>query len=132
MLKLLLAVLVFVAVPFCNAVTSGTSGMATMHQCGLSVKSQDGGTLTPMETALSIQCAAMAEGVMDTLVIWGTTAKAHGTTLQGTACFPVEMTVGQAVRVAFKYMQGHPELLHLEGAALMYLALTDSFPCPVV
>lgn len=35
----------------------------------------------------------------------------------------------QQVRVVLKYMQDHPEDLHLEGTQLVYEALKKAFPC---
>jgi hypothetical protein len=46
-----------------------------------------------------------------------------------TVCHDPDVTLGQAMRVLEKYLQDHPEKLHLSGSALTDEALTQAFPC---
>jgi hypothetical protein len=46
-------------------------------------------------------------------------------------CVPSEATVEQATQVVQKYLNDHPESLHLAGALLGKRALTKAWPCPV-
>jgi hypothetical protein len=39
------------------------------------------------------------------------------------------VTFGQEVRVVLKFLQDHPEKLHLSGAQLVQDALAQAFPC---
>ena len=45
-------------------------------------------------------------------------------------CLPDHVTYGQMVRVSIKYMQTHPESLHLPTTWLVILANAEAFPCP--
>jgi hypothetical protein len=40
------------------------------------------------------------------------------------------VTGGQQIRVVLKYLQDHPEELHLDDALLVDRALAKAFPCP--
>src|SRR5450432_200654 len=46
-----------------------------------------------------------------------------------TICHDPDVTLGQAVRVVEKYLQDHPEKLHLSNTKLTVEALTQAFPC---
>jgi len=45
-------------------------------------------------------------------------------------CPPENSTYGQQVRVVVKYMQDHPEELHMRNTTLLEKALAKAFPCP--
>ena len=45
-------------------------------------------------------------------------------------CPDEEVTTGQETRVVLKYLQDHPEELHLDNAVLVEKALEKAFPCP--
>ena len=127
MVKIVLALLVFIVVPKCHAVTSGTE---TMMNCAIAVRSMDGDrTISNEDAGLGLKCIGMVEGVMDTLIQWEESSRRHRAPLMDTACLPAGVTVGQAVQVSYKYMKAHPEQLHVPGSGLIYLALTEAFPC---
>jgi len=127
MVKIVLAVLILLLVPKCHAVTNGADAM---HNCGLAVKLLDGDKSEATDDVGSIgKCMGMVEGVMNTLRQWEASSKQHHSTLDDTACFPAHVTIEQAIRVSYKYMQDHPEQLHAAGSGLVYLALTQAFPC---
>lgn len=44
-------------------------------------------------------------------------------------CHAPGVTVGQGIRVVEKYLQDHPEELHLKGTRLANEGLTQAFPC---
>lgn len=44
-------------------------------------------------------------------------------------CLPATVTNGQASRVVVKYLQDNPEKLHLNGTALVVMAIQKAFPC---
>jgi hypothetical protein len=46
------------------------------------------------------------------------------------ACPPEDVQAEQVIRVAVKYLNDHPEKLHLNRAALTKAALKQAFPCP--
>ena len=45
-------------------------------------------------------------------------------------CPDENVTSGQEKRVVLKYLQDHPEELHLEATVLVEKALAKAFPCP--
>jgi hypothetical protein len=44
-------------------------------------------------------------------------------------CLPDEATLGQAVRVAVKWLEDHPARLHERAIDLVLSALRENFPC---
>ncbi len=44
-------------------------------------------------------------------------------------CLPKGGTTDQMIKVVIKYLENHPEQLHLPAANVIYLALDDAFPC---
>jgi len=45
-------------------------------------------------------------------------------------CLPDGIGQEQLIRVLIKYLDQHPEKLHLPAAQLVYDATNDAFPCP--
>ena len=45
------------------------------------------------------------------------------------ACLPSEFSTDQGVRVVVKYINDHPEALHLSATVLVGVALNDVFRC---
>jgi len=52
-----------------------------------------------------------------------------GTSLTTRVCTPDGVTVLQATRVVFKYLNDHPAQLHLPEVELIEEALSKAFPC---
>ncbi len=50
-------------------------------------------------------------------------------TLQSKICIPVDVTNGQMARVFVKYMEEHPQDLHMRASFLFLLAAREGFPC---
>jgi hypothetical protein len=47
-----------------------------------------------------------------------------------TICAPAAVTIGQSALVVVRYMQQHPETLHLPLSILVQTALRQTWPCP--
>jgi hypothetical protein len=45
-------------------------------------------------------------------------------------CLPKGFTGSQATLIIKKYMQDHPQVLHLWAPPIAFVALWDAFPCP--
>ena len=45
-------------------------------------------------------------------------------------CLPEHVTHGEVQKVVVKYLDQHPEKLHLPAAQLVYDATNEAFPCP--
>jgi Rap1a immunity proteins len=46
------------------------------------------------------------------------------------ACYPDDLTNGQASLIVEKFMRDHPEALHLSAITIAATALALAFPCP--
>ena len=44
-------------------------------------------------------------------------------------CIPVNVSTNQAIRVLVRYLEEHPEVLHLAKGKLALDAFADAFPC---
>jgi hypothetical protein len=44
-------------------------------------------------------------------------------------CPPSNATVAQYARITVKYLEEHPEQLHMDGVNLSIMALQTAFPC---
>jgi len=49
--------------------------------------------------------------------------------IRSSRCIPFNVMGSQLVRVVTKYLQEHPEELHLTASGLVAIALRDAFPC---
>ena len=75
-------------------------------------------------------CLGVIEGVRETMSLWQDTNERAKLSMKGVACIPDDVTPLQATKVVVKYMDAHPESLHVLGSALVAIALRDAFPCP--
>jgi hypothetical protein len=70
-------------------------------------------------------CNGMMQGITNTIIFFN----AFQVT-QSLVCLPESgISNGQAAKVAIKYLNEHPEQLHVAGSGLAFLALMDAFPC---
>lgn len=44
-------------------------------------------------------------------------------------CKPKGVTIGQMTRIVVRYLEEHPEKLHIDPSFLIVLALGDAYPC---
>lgn len=105
---------------FLFAVTTLTpqdmSGDSLLNSCELVVKKMDNPhhSENSFESYRDGYCRGMVEGVSDT---------------SPKICPGGNVTFGQEFRVVVKYLQDHPEELHLPNTALVEKALAKAFPC---
>jgi hypothetical protein len=93
--------------------------------------SEDRGKLTGDQIADSAFCSGYVAGVMDANnALMNSVAAVKDGPIRPMYCLPSEgIEVGQAVRITVKWLKAHPEKLHLQGDALVWMSLTDAFPC---
>jgi hypothetical protein len=96
---------------------SYTSGNDFLKYCQASVKSLDNPyvQMSEIETFDDGMCRGMVTGIFE---------------ISSRSCPSEGSTVGQAIRVVFKFLQDHPEKLHLRASELTERALAQAFPCP--
>jgi hypothetical protein len=93
-----------------------TSGNWLLVSCQLSVRSMDDSAFheNTFESYREGFCNGLVEGVSNA---------------SSKVCRKEEVTNGQELRVVLKYLQDHPEELHLRSSALVEKALAKAFPC---
>ncbi len=96
---------------------STMTGNELIQQCGAAVSSMDG------KLALTLDADLFGQGYCTGLV------NAAFMAVKG-LCLPEGVTMGQHVRVVYKYLQDHPELLHEQDRVLAAIALFDAYSCP--
>jgi len=65
---------------------------------------------------------------MDTLLIWDAAdSKRAFTGIHG--CIPAEVSFNEAAKVVIKYLNDHPEKLHMADTVLIRTALVEAYPC---
>ena len=70
-------------------------------------------------------CSGMMQGMTNTIIFFD----AFQVT-QNIVCLPENgISNGQAAKVVIKYLQEHPEQLHVADSGLAFLALMDALPC---
>jgi hypothetical protein len=70
------------------------------------------------------ECFGYIEGVVDDYE--SSTAVSNLTPIM---CMPADMRLGQAKIVVRRYLENHPELLHLPACSVIRAALKEAFPC---
>ena len=93
-----------------------TSGNWLLVSCQLSARAMDDSTVeqTKFDSYRVGICNGLVEGVGD---------------VSPRVCRDSSVTYGQQLRVVVKYLQDHPEELHLRNTALVEKALAKAFPC---
>lgn len=119
-----LGLFVFLFFAFCVGSSGGsaspkeevTRGNWLLGSCQLTVKSMDDPSLS--ENTLEAYRDGFCRGLIDGV--------SHASPK---VCPNEEVTHGQETRVVLKYLQDHPEELHLVNAVLVDKALSKAFPC---
>lgn len=93
------------------------TGNGLLGSCQIHVKSMENRAYneTPFEAYRDGYCSGLVAGV---------------SSASPRVCPDAGVTIGQQIRVVLKYLQDHPEELHLDDAVLVDRALTKAFPCP--
>jgi len=72
----------------------------------------------------------LVRGIMDTMTLWQSAD--HGGDVDSTAmhgCIPDSIKTIQGARIVVKYLNDHPERLHVPDTRLILMAMVDAFPC---
>ena len=68
-------------------------------------------------------CIGYTQGVIETSEVWQRRLEIQ------VFCLPEETELDQLIRVALKYLENHPETLHMRVATFIQLAFQEAFPC---
>jgi hypothetical protein len=112
-----------------SASAHATTGEELQHSCRLATTVQPNQSMEKDEWLEAGSCYGQIEGVMDTLTIWHAMNGLEERTPNGEACIPSGVSVRQGALVVLKYLDAHPEKLHLLGTNLIRLAFQEAFPC---
>jgi hypothetical protein len=126
--KTLILYIAILAVSVCSHAQTRQDGTELLKSCARFSTPAPNGKLDESAAIEAIGCSSLVRGVMETLLIWETTdSKRDAISLHG--CISAEIGNYQAIRVVTKYLNDHPEKLHLGDTVLIRLALTNGFPC---
>jgi hypothetical protein len=115
------------AVALVGTLASGSvmaiDGNVLLSSCQTTIKYSDGNNnVSPLEVG---QCTAMVEGVEGAIFVLNDSVSSNMKT-----CYPVAGTTNiQKARIVVKYLQEHPDQLHLPASMLTLIAYKAAFPC---
>ena len=109
---------------FGSASAQTDTGMDLLRACNAIIQAEEGGDVSIENQLLSFYWTGYLGGFNDAAVLIDT-AVSHGI-----YCVPSQgIENDQLVRVVKKYLDEHPEDLHLTARILVLLALREAFPC---
>ena len=100
-----------------------TSGNDLLRGCTIFLRVQDGDNASQQDASYAVLTMGYIEGVKRGCDMMQT---AHGFKLP--YAIPPDVDAGQIVRVIDKWLEDHPEKLHLPAEALILEALVQAFP----
>jgi Rap1a immunity proteins len=106
-----------------------TSGEELQNSCRIATSDAQRGQTVEERWLSAGQCYGLIEGVMNTLTMWEARNVIDERKPNGEACIPPGVTVRQGALVTLKYLDAHPEKLHILGSTLVMFALTEAYPC---
>ena len=123
LIRLALLAALFVGV---TSTAHATTGLEMLKLCNQAVKMMDGpkGKFDPIMMAEANYCIGAVEATMAMLALHKDLM-----TPERAVCVP-RISLSQASRLAVKFMENRPDILHMSSGALLYLAFRDSYPCP--
>lgn len=98
-------------------------GNGLLSSCQTTIKYSDGDkNISPFDVG---QCTGIVEGVEGTILVLNESVTSNMKT-----CSPADGTTNiQKARVVVKYLQEHPDQLHLPASMLTVIAYMGAFPC---
>ena len=121
--------LVLVLLIGASASAHATTGEELQHNCRLATTVQPNQSMGKNEWLNAGHCYGQIEGVMDMLTVWHAMNGIGERAANGEACVPGEVSVRQGALVVLKYLDAHPEKLHLLGSNLIRFAFQEAYPC---
>ena len=103
-------------------VSAYASGNELLGWCKEAEKVADDGSGAPVHAG---QCYGYLKATHDGYATW----RAWGHISSDRHCIPESVTVGQLRRIVVKFLEAHPEQLHLLAGSLVLNAYQEAFPC---
>lgn len=118
---LLVAVSLFVASPgMAWAMQTFVSGEKFRKECSVIL----GSRYTPKDMIYEANCYSYMKGLYD----FHQTLIAHEL-IEPQFCKSTSITLGEIARTVLNYLKEYPDKLHMTASSLVYLALSEAFPC---
>lgn len=102
------------------------SQMADECRVAIRVFDSHGKEGTMLDLGDSGHCLGYVAGALDAFVSFQTWRPSKVNQL----CIPDAVGMGQSVKIVMKYIDAHPEELHLPAPDIIWSAMHDAFPCP--
>jgi hypothetical protein len=115
---------------------SDESGNRLQHDCRLAIDlsgpQKSIAIPDPVDWIAVGYCYGRIEGVINTALLWHKSNVDSGHSANGEPCIPTGVvSTSEATKVVLKYLDDHPEQLHVLGTALILNALKEAYPCNV-
>ena len=104
--------------------TGPSTGLDLLRAYTTAIKWFEGKTISPKENIEVMYWIGFLGGFIDGNIITRYDGEKHPLCLPSTG-----IQTEQAVRIVHKYLENHPEDLHLGAQILVFIALRDAFPC---
>ena len=103
------------------------TGSDLSHDCKTYVQWTSSRGLPAEEALDGTQCLEYIKGAIDA---YGYATVRNLIKPPDSICMPHGFTGEQAVLIVLKYLDNHPENLHLDAGGLVWVAIHSAFPCP--
>lgn len=100
------------------------NGSMLQSMCRDAIRSLNGESIQRVSLVRAGKCSGYVAGAMDSRFAWEEVAK------QKLFCMPEGVSGEQPIRIVAKYLEQHPDELHLPAATLVIFAFVGAFPCP--
>jgi hypothetical protein len=97
------------------------SGETLLKRCLIANRASDG-NVSDAEIIDGVMCLAYMRGYADAIVMQALTSKPI-------SCPPESVSAQMLSRVVTKFLEAHPEKLHLDESVLVAKALREAYPC---
>ena len=107
-----------------SAVVPTIDGNRLLRDCNNTIRALEGSGGSVETLASASFCIGYVTGILEMHAFSSLIEK-----MPPLFCLPDEMEFGQAIRVIVRYLQTHPERLHVPASAHVIEALRGAFPC---
>jgi hypothetical protein len=102
------------------------TGTSLLRECKAATSPGTTDSVNNLETGL---CIGLVRGVMGTMQMWKVERYTVKEQMDMHGCIPHQVEESEAIRVVLKYLNDHPDRLHLDDTILIHTALLDEYPC---
>lgn len=104
------------------------TGSDVAHDCKVWARWQNSDTIPATDATEASRCIGYIQGAIDAYIF---TAAKNWARPPESICVPQGFKDEQAILIVLKYLDNHPEILHLDAGGIVWTALHSAFPCPI-